>query len=269
MAVQLITNQQYASPSAASNVAVTATGVAWTNSAWTQIAATTDTVWILVSLICSTTDSNVTSSDMEVDIGTGGAGSEVVLTTIRRRCQQDSSLIPDTIRFLIPIDNLNGRHAVRVRCSHARAAAYFFAITYLKNPISGTLQVTTKPTKCYPAAANSPTVVSSGTPWVNSAWVQIVAATATDIVLTHVVAEVIQAGGESDIEIGVGAAGFEVVVTTVRASSFSAHTQSGGLYELPNPLDNIPTGSRIAFRVRCNIASITHACALIYQEKPL
>lgn len=271
MSFQVSTNKQFASPSAANAASVAAAGVAWTNTAWVQIAATTDVVWVLTSVIVWTVSANFPSgatTDFEVDIGTGGAGSEVVLTTVRGRHKSTGlALYSQPIRVPIPIDNLNGRHAFRLRTSDTRTDTWNVAVTYLKNPVNGTLLITRSPGLVAPAAATPITVTASGSAWASGAWAQVIASTATDIIVTHAVLQPSASGVQIEIDIGVGAAAAEVVVTTIRLGASSQ--SSPCVMELPNPLDNIPAGSRVSFRARCSTGSTTCASALMYQAKPI
>lgn len=271
MPLQAVTNQLFVSPPAAASIDLTTTGVAWTSTAWSQIAASTDTQWVLTEICIRDADPDGVggSVDLEIDIGVGGAGSEVVIATSRWRTIIGASEEADQFRIMIPITGLNGRHSCRLRTSSTRSFHVHVAIQFYKQPIAGQLQTTAQPTKVWPAATNTPTVTSPASPWVFSAWTQIIASTSAAAVLTHAVVDVRQAGGEADIEIGVGGAGAEVTVAEFRADSNIALGQAGGIHDFPNPIDKFPAGSRVSYRVRCDQASVSIGCALVYQEKPL
>lgn len=270
MALQTITNRQFASPSAANSPTVAGVGVSWSNSAWVQLAATTDVVWILTSIIAWTVDGTAATSDFEIDIGIGAPGSEVVIATVRGQHRpQGVAVCSQPIRLMIPIDGLNGRHAFRLRVGNTRTDTWNVAITYIKNPVSGTLLITTKPLKVAPAAAAPITVTASGSAWVNGTWATVIASTAAALVLTHGVLHLDANGVEAVIDIGVGAPGSEAVVTSFRVSSKSTISSSPSVHELPNPLDNIPTGARVSARIRASVGSSTATVALMYHEKPL
>lgn len=270
MPFQQITNRQFASPSAANSATVAAAGVAWTNTAWVQIAATTDVVWILTGVIVWNNIAAISSTDFEVDIGTGGAGSEVVIATVRGvHRPQGAAFLSLPIRLPIPIDNLNGRHAFRLRTSDTRTDTWNVALTYIKNPVGGTLLVTRKPLLVAPAAATPVTLTASASLWANGSWAQLIAATAFDIVLTHLVLRFITISVDAEVDVGVGGAGSEVTVTRFRVSDRNTTAVATAAYELPNPLDNIPAGSRVALRMRADTSSAQATSALMYHEKPL
>ena len=108
-----------------------------------------------------------------------------------------------------------------------------------------------KPTECIPSAADPVTCTdindAGGTPWGNGAWVELIADIGTDDI-KPASANISNAGaGEFELDIGQGAGGAEVVITTV---SFTGD----GQYKFSAP--NITTNNvRLAARIRSKQAT--------------
>lgn len=268
MAMQWTTNAQKVAPSGATGVYVTPSGTAWSNSSWVELTSAVAAASLLTGLII---DNASVSVEFEVDIGTGGSGSESVITTFRG-ATIDNLGNQGPIQLPIPIDNIaNGvRLAVRMRKSGTSTSAWLFAVTYLLKPITGTLLATASPVLSSPSAAVGIAVASS-TSWVSGSWVQLIASTPSAIVLVGV--QILSPVGTSEweMDIGTGAAASEAVITTLR---WAWNPSAGGdgcplVLMLPIPLDNIGSGVRVAARSRCSLSTKTVTTALMYHAKPL
>lgn len=268
MAMQWTTNAQKVSPSAATGVSVTPSGTAWANSAWVELDAAVAASSVLTSVMVDNANVGV---EFEVDIGTGGSGSETAIATVRGASVDNVGNIGNLI-FPIPIDNIaNGdRLSVRMRKSGTSTSAWLFAVTYLLKPITGTLLTTASPLLSAPAAAAG-IAVTSGTAWVSGSWVQIFSSTPAALVLVGVQAKSPVANADFEIDIGTGGAGSETAITTLRYNWNS--TAFGGGCPLVlwflTPLDNIATSTRVSARARCSQSTKVVTLALLYHEKPL
>lgn len=73
-------------PSATSGVDPASSGGSWTNGAWSQVVASTGEIDLIVGFtyqwLAGPTSGGVTTYEAEIDIGTGGAGSETVVSTM-------------------------------------------------------------------------------------------------------------------------------------------------------------------------------------------
>ncbi len=123
-----------------------------------------------------------------------------------------------------------------------------------------------------PSAADGVEITPDATPWDNSAWVEIVAATDAAWVLTGIVAK--PDGNTTvelvEIDIGVGAAASEVVVTTFRLTYLSAYYVSPGIVPCPIPLDNIDEGDRVSVRLRkSNATTDPWFISVQFYKKPI
>ena len=125
--------------------------------------------------------------------------------------------------------------------------------------------LTTTPLKSAPAAATGVTL-TMGTAWVYGTWVEVIAATAAPIAIAGFA---LSGGAFSNVmwemEIGVGAAGAEVPVGTLRLflADATARTVPEGLF-LPVPLGGIAAGVRVAVRTRSPTGTGPASLALNY-----
>jgi len=96
----------------------------------------------------------------------------------------------------------------------------------------------------------------------------LITVTPTAIVLTHVIAPAFSGNAQFEFDLGVGSAGSETVVTTVR---IQVRSNDGGpwIVPLPNPLDAIPAATRVAARYRGTNTFSSGPFGLLYLEKPL
>jgi len=258
------TSVHRATPTAAPGLSGAGNATAWNNSNWIQIIASTANAIVITGVMVNA----VADSAFEIDVGRGGAGSEVVIGTLTG-VRNNNAAGPWWIEFPIPIDNVGAgqRVSVRFRKSGTSALAWPFKLTYYDKPVGGNVQVTSQPSLVTPTLTTGTSVTPSGTAWAYSAWTQVIAATATDIVLgaIHVDPGV---AGEFEADIGVGAVGFETVVTTIREDFPNG---SGGPYVrvLKPALDNIPAGSRVSVRMRkAGTTTPAFLFKLIYYEEP-
>ncbi len=267
----------YVCPSAATAPNVTPSGTSWNNSAWVQLTAASDTDWLVTGLTVELVNNGSPASgvDFEVDIGVGGAGSEAVITTFKGYVG-DNNISYMWFPSFIPVDAIpsGSRVAVRMRKSGTSTNVWVFALSHLKKSTTSGVYVfaSTKPTKVVPSAAVGTTLTNSGVAWSSGAWVQLIASTSTAIVLEAVPTDNFTQNGsvEVEIDIGIGAAASEVVITTLR-QSYKGVDPSRGYILIPiwPPLDAIPASTRVAARMRSNDTVGTLPIFLLYKEKPL
>jgi hypothetical protein len=249
-------------PSAAAGVSVTPSGTAWANSSWVQVIASTPAPIVVVGLVVG----GGPSVEFEFDIGKGAAGSEKVVATISGNTESGASS-PRWLPLPIPVDNIAAgqRVAVRVRKAGTSTTAYTVKLVYYEKPISGSVATTPNPSLVAPSAAAGVSVTPSGTAWANSAWVEVIASTGDAIVLGGITINPAVAV-EYEIDVGVGAAGSEVVVTTIRGRSATAGAPQTII--LQPLLDNIPSGSRVSVRLRkAGTSTTAWTVKLIYYNK--
>ncbi len=275
MAYQYTTNAQKTAPAAAVGAVVTPNNTAYANSAWATIQDPMTAASVLTGIAFRTTSTTV--GQYEIDIGVGAAASEVVIATIKGMCY---TLIGNSangmyIPFAIPIDAIPNasRVAARLRTQGGSVTTWNISITYLEKPIVGSLQVTTHPTKVVPSAASLLNIQSGASSWANGTWGQLSASTSTDWIIAGVsVWSEGTHGFQYEADIGIGAAASEVVIATLKAG-YCFQSSAPFLIMLPNPLDAIPLGSRVAMRVRTSASPPFHNwnfyVGLTYYEGPL
>ena len=251
-------------PSAATGVTVTPSTTAWANSAWVQVTAATASAIVASGLVVG--GGGVT--EYEFDIGKGAAGSETVVATIPGD-NKSAAGAPRWLPLPIPVDNIATatRVAVRVRQALTTATTFTVKLGFYTKPLAGSAAVTPNPSLVLPSAAAGVSITPSATAWANSAWVQVTAATASAIALGGVTLNPgISSGVEAEFDVGVGASGSEVVVTTFRTRP----TLTGAPVTLfLNPLlDNIASGVRVSVRLRKSDTTTTAWTAkLIFYSK--
>jgi hypothetical protein len=274
MALQTIRNPQLFAPPAADPVELTPNASAWGNSAWVELIATAAADIVVTGIIVRPGNDNV-AKDFEIDIGTGSGGSESVVTTFRGSYGDPEHANPGGLPLPIPLDNIpdGSRVSARMRKSNTGATpTWAVALKYYEKPIIGDLLVTAKPQKPAPSAATSISLTTGASAWANSTWTTLVASTSAATILTGIVIKLLSLDMSWEVDIGIGAAASEVVLTTIRFHHTGIQTVDGPSYfPLYNPLDNIPSSSRLSARTRSQSTSGTRTitCSITYLEKPL
>lgn len=269
MAAQSLTTAMQILPSAADGVAVTPSGVAWSNSSWVQLTASTSSAKLLAAICLYINDTN--DFDYEIDIGTGGAGSETVIATLSGSTSAVIGGIGNVTQFIlpIPIDNIANaaRVATRVRLSTTSVGGWKVAIQVVAKPITGTVLTTANRSKAIPSSAAHTTLTygSNLSAWSNTPWSQLTAATAAAWV---VFAVSMRTNLQFELDIGTGGAGSETVIQTIHGGGVTGRSW---YLAFPNPLDNIANGVRVALRARMASSTVIDAmtASLTYLEKPL
>jgi len=270
-----VTVGHLALPPAAAGATVAPSATPWANSAWVQISSGGPSVAAFLTAV-SAQNANTGGASLEIDIGQGAAGSEVVKYTVRKISE---SFLSETtlagimaVRLAAAVLAASTRVAARVRASAASGTAPVVALTHmLSSGIAddGKEFVDSSVQKALPSAAVGVTLTPSATAWANSAWVQLTASSATAVTITGVSVNQGVVAVEFEIEIGNGAAGSEVVVTTFRGETRGAdHNQC----MLPSQIavDNIPTATRIAVRMRkAGTSTAAWTASLLYLENPV
>jgi hypothetical protein len=107
-------------PAAAAGVTVTASATPWASGAWAQLRSASGPALIVAGVVLGGPS---LEAEYELDLGTGGAGSETVITTIRAAAT--SFGLPSQLLLPTPLDNLAAatRLAARLRCSSASRTA--------------------------------------------------------------------------------------------------------------------------------------------------
>lgn len=220
------------------------------NSAWSTVIASTANAIVLVGVYVGGGPQT-----LEIDIGTGGAGSEVVVGTITRAGQQR------TYYFPIPIDNVGAGVRVAARIRGVAATAARIRLLYYNGTGLVGFTATARPSLVFPVTAQGGTPIdapSALTAWNSGAWTTLVASTAADYLIAAVMCSVGASASviEHEVDLGVGGAGSEVVKSTHRGTHYSGSFSGVEQALMKPPYSFVPSGSRIATRIRAEAGGI-------------
>lgn len=256
----LTTTPLKSAPSGATGVTVTP-GALPTWGAWVEIlSATAAPSAVAGAMFTGGTYSDV---DYELDLGVGAVGAEASVGTLRLHFRNSANA--GQVGYLLPVP-LGGigsgvRVAVRARArlaSGPTTVALLYYETLSSDQVTTSNQVLTSA----PAGALSPLLTPSATPWANSAWVELIASSATGVGLLGLV-HGSSIGSEAGVEydLGVGASGAETVLTTLRDARAEGIT---GYTWLPG-LTPVAAGTRVSVRLRkAGTDTATQRVALLY-----
>jgi hypothetical protein len=249
------------------SVTLTGSGTAHTKGNWGQIDAAIPAG--VKGLIVSVNATNLaaTNTSMLMDIGVGGAGSElVVVANLGIGYKQNAGHMAGWIEY-IPLALPDGvRLAARIQgavVSDTAVTSWQYVIDQGIHPVRSFAACETMGADT--GTSRGVTVTANATINTPGAWAEIVASTPTPI---HALLPTIQANGQTTmvtrfetIEIGVGGAGAEQIIIPkigYRVSSTSEELNPYLLLALSGLVDvNIPVGSRLAARVTSSVASTT------------
>jgi hypothetical protein len=258
-------------PAAADSVTLASDGGANTYGTWVELVASAPSNLFIAGITLGDFHTNVENYYGDIQVGHGGAGSEVALATfgfllVNLGIQAIDGNV-GVILAGIPVSGISSgdRIAVRMRVGSGNNRTYKVSGLFLPNPITGTLETTSKALKCTDVV----TATSGGSAWTSGSWVEVFSSTVAALVINHLVIGIVGFVTSSvEIDIGVGPAASEVVIYTYKAPT-NALANVPCLFQLPILLDNIGNGVRVAVRSRCSIASQAIATRLGYYEKPL
>lgn len=250
----------------------TSAGAAWINTAWVELISAANApavAWAIEGLHIEELPDIV---EVEYDIGFGAAGSETVASTLRLGGNTNSTsgvlLLP--LLLSAPAStrvSIRTRNRAEIGGATSVVTSYAKLLYYLAAPAGVT--ATAAPLKAAPPAARM-TITLSASTWTNGAWSEVTASTSEIWSLAAV--NVTEAGitfdnngDEIEIDVGVGAAGSEAVVTTVRVHTRQSCDVSLGVVLDPVLIGAIGSGVRVAVRARHRRATaVTFNVALAY-----
>jgi hypothetical protein len=257
-------------PSAADPVALTSNATAWVSGSYVEVVAATAAAIQLVGL--AFTPTGTSGHAVEIDIAKGTAGNESVVATFRifnRFGDNQDSWFP----LPIPVDLIpaSTRVSARLRTSVVGSTrTHSISIGYYEQ-----LEAEHRTTSLHaalPAAANDIVMVGTTVTWTNSAWAEVTSGLSAAIHLSGFTLNApTSAPFDLEIDVGIGTAGAETVITTFRDSiSFLGQ---GYWHSLPAVL-RIDASTRIATRIRKQSITagdwgiaLTHYGALLEAEE--
>lgn len=232
-------------PPAADRITLTAPG-GWAAGSWVQLTASATAA---SAIAAANVDGSLTG--FELEIGKGAPGSEVVVATFHGNTVSLAGTQSTHISGILVSGISSGdRVAARVKLSHSVNVQV--SVGYYETPFP--VAVTTLPNATWPATdSQGLSATSPFTAWLNGAWQQLEAATAAATYLTGIGAKSSEIA-DFEIDIGLGAAAVETVLTTFRARGVGGQIEE----DLPLAVPTfIPSGSRVSARFRKSIAGAT------------
>ena len=212
-----------------------------------------------------------TSQTIDVDIGIGAAGAEVSVGILRLDYDTIAATIfsPQGMVLPVPLGGIGAGARVSLRArSTSGTGPTSWTLLYYQSFDSTQVTTSTQVLSGAPSGTVSATITPSATPWADSPWTELIAAAATEVGLlglTHAPAAGVSADGY-EYDLGVGAAGAETVLTTLREAAYGsarvAHTWLPGIYR-------VAAGTRIAVRLRkAGTSTAAHPVSLLYYTQP-
>lgn len=250
----LTSNAGKSYPPAAVGVTVTA-AASFGAGVWVQVSAATPQAELLYGVTCHWA-AFTGSFEFEIDVGVGPSSSEVVIATFRGVQRSGSQIVASNslIRALIPIASIPNGSRIAVRARRSTGSTRDVVVGVQTLPVAfvgGTVTTTTNPLLSLPSAAAGASITPSGSAWGNSNWAQILASAASALYLNHLAVIPNPVSGiQAELDIGIGGAGSEVVITTLKAGFQQGSEGAPSVWRLPHLLDAIPASSRVAVRLR-------------------
>lgn len=249
-----------------SGASVTPHGTAWNNSGWVEISAAIASAWTIGGAVFREGNSGSANQFGELDIGTGAAGAEVVKTTLRfdhggNFWGMGPNVVPCwPLSATLPAGS---RVAIRMRKSGPTTTPWNWRLLVYP-ALSDADAVTALPQQCWPPAADALALTPNASAWVSGAWVEFKTTTAFETAIVGFTAS--GASVDSEIDIGTGAAGFEVVKSTTRLGAEAADVGGEGAYAFGLALV-LPASVRVACRMRSR-NGFGRAISLVVIESP-
>jgi hypothetical protein len=217
------------------------------------------------------------SYSLQFAVAVGAAGAESIIGWFRfsKQAPSQNGGGQNTVRSLVPIDAIpsGARIAVAAMRSGTGARNWTTGVRTLpKAFVGGTVTTTTNQTVIIPSAADGASITPSASTWADSAWAEVTAAAAADYYLNYLTLLTSNANGfQLELDVGVGAAGNETVITTFKGGTTGGQEGHPSCWRLPHLLDAIPSGARVAVRLRkgdTDTTAYTQACLGVI-AKPL
>lgn len=266
------TNRLYAAPPAATGISITPSSTSGAWSAWSVLDASTAAAWLLSSLVVMP-DRLGPAATVDIEVGIGASGSEVVIDRFRGHWYTPAYASPGELPRPVLLDAIRAgsRVVLRMRKANTSVTPWHVSATYLRKPAAGVLLSSAKPQKTCPDTVGNQSLTLGSGAWGNGAWTTMTASTATAWLLTGIIPAATGLASDWEVDVGVGAT--PTVITTVRFHHTGIAPVDGPtVIPLYQPLSAIPAGSKVSMRPRHSAASIgtgVIGATLLYLELPL
>ena len=246
-----------------SSTSLSAGASAWTDGSYAEIVASTSTDIAIVGAVQFATTNGIS---YEIDLATGGSGSETVVATLR---DQDGGITdgePFVTWFPAPLSVASGtRLASRLRAS-VGAISGGLCLLYFERPLGAGVAsslLTTSRLKTTPAADAAISLAPGASSGVYGSWTEVVASAASDLVVAGLVPGTM---ATCDVELGVGGAGSESGIGVWKFAGGETGAQTN-MVLLPVAVGGrVPSGSRISARVRSDAGASTTVTLSYYDS---
>lgn len=259
MAITYVTNVLKTYPPAATGIVLTPNAASGVFSDWFEIHSDLPDDWHIVEIAFHTSWPNGSAerNHIRFQLGTGAPGSQASIGDLDGDWGSHQNCNEQVMRFRAPRTVAAGsRLWVRLAKAGTTTADCRVSIGYYEGALAGSATI---PTLTAAPTRASASVVLPSAAWTFSAWSELIASTAAELHLAMVTIVTdwfqVTLDRRFEVEIGVGTAGNETAVATVRNSKesndFSLAFIIGGLRVCPvYPLRTIPAGSRVSVRIR-------------------
>lgn len=257
------TSKLIGAPAAGASITVADGGNGWVWGSWvTMLAATTTATAAIAGIALG--EGTYSTMQTEIQIGVGGAGSEVDISLVRLYGPNSGSGSHSVFLLPIPITGiaLGSRIAFRRRASLTGSVTC--ALLYFDGLDSDA--VTTKKLTAAPLGANAVSVTPNAGAWVNSTWNVLFAGVAHEIAIVGLAMSNPVPNIDIEYDLATGAPAAETVVTTIRSACMQENAGKLWFAMLPEVLP-LEASSIVSVRLRKTGTSTTaHTVALLYYD---
>ena len=230
-------------------------------SAWTEVLASTSAPVAIVAASLAAGGSYTGLSE-EFQVGVGGAGAEAVIGSFVIYGSNSGNDSDRYVQFALPMDVVASSQRLSIRARTNGTGGFKFSLGYIENPDfchRSTVNHTYEPN-----GQNGITFASSTTNWANTGWQEVIASTTDDGYLTGMTHRTSSSPGlDPEFDIGVGGAGSEAVLETVRPFAMSNSAFLAGSWTRLPAGRFVAAGSRISVRARkAGTTSINYVVAV-------
>jgi hypothetical protein len=235
-------------PSAANGISLVASSTAWTYGSWVELTSSAPSNLYAAYLAVLPNDgATLTDVSVQIQIGVGSAGNEVVVATVRVRFFSSEWGPASTIPLGLVYDRIASGARVALRVLHGASAdtdPYRVALGY-HSALGGITNVTSYEQTATPLGSATVSVAGT-TAWANGAWSTLVAA--STISYPVFILGIVAADLTINAEIDLGTGSTPTVVATV---PWWFNSPGTGFVKLPNPI-RVAAGTAISMRQRAN-----------------
>ncbi len=256
-------------PPAADMVELLDGGNSWEYGDWVEVIAATSAD-CNVAGICVGASSAYSNMEAEVEIGVGASGEEASIGLIRIYGPNSGTAHPGIYLLPVVTDTVDAgsRIALRYREHDVNLTPNVFGVLYYEGfdaDISVPLTLTAAP-----LGTDSVSFTPNATAWANSAWVELSSGIGYSSLLAAIAPSNPSTTCDIEWDLGIGASGSEVVITTLR-SAMMVSSRSGLLWYLNLPsLYPIDANVRVAARMRkSGTATDATTVSLLYYLNPV